>query len=1027
MPHPYSGAQKLLLAWAVVVLLPGCWAAESAEGPPQFSIRRWTTQEGLPQNRVGCIKQTRDGYLWIGTWAGLARFNGMNFAVFNRHNTPALVNDAINSLAEDTDGTLWIATQEGLVKFRAGLFRRVSVPGPMPDPNILRLATSRLGGIWLQIGGAVARLTSGGFSSAWLVETNNQPSICGLVEGADGGVNIFTGRAWLTISPTGDRRQTNFVHAADKPRILAGWPGETPGLAWAATEEGLAFLRAGQPNTFSGDQLKEQRASSIYQDRAHNWWVGTTRGGLFHRSAGSWSSLDLGLGGTVICLEDDREGNLWVGSSLGLVQVRKFSVRTYTTRDGLANNSVLSVCEGTDGAIWAGTDHGLSGIRDGKVSALGVAEPLLDWPDRSLWPAADGGVLISKAGAGLFEYHKGEFIERFNRASLPGDLNVLYRDTSTRLWVGGNRGVLAFDAKVPWHPCVAITNASMRDVRSVLQSRDGDLWFGTKRQGLVRFRNGEWKTFTTREGLSDDRVWSLLEDAEGMLWIGTDNGFNRYKDGRVFSFTSRQGLPEGTINCVLADNAGDLWLSGLRGIHRAHRRELNAVADGRAPTAQFISLGIADGMENPETNGGENQPAGWKARDGRLWFPTVLGVVVIDPDAVPHAEPAPRVVIEQVRADNDVVFGLVDRPDSDDSNSGSTVSGPTPSEQHSGSGVQSADSPLRLLAGHGHVLEFKYTANTFVAPERARFRYRLVGAEPDWREETSEHTVHYINLKPGDYRFEVIGANHHNVWSTQPATLSFSLAPHFWQTWTCYLLCGAGLVGVASAVLGYRLRWQRRLLKAEQQRALATERTRIARDLHDDLGTALTGLALELDVVSRESRNGSPVSLRLSDAAQSTRGLAERMREVVWTVNPRCDTVSSLASFLEQQVSQFLGLDGLKLHLDFPEDIPDLPLGAGARHQLALSVREALTNVVRHARATEVVVSLTILDAGSEAGQLLLVKVVDNGRGFQHDDIDGQGLVNMHARLEQVGGSFDCASSPGSGTTLTFRLPLQPK
>jgi signal transduction histidine kinase len=652
---------------------------------------------------------------------------------------------------------------------------------------------------------------------------------------------------------------------------------------------------------------------------------------------------------------------------------------------------------------------------------------MLDWPDRSVWPGADGGVLISKAGAGLFEYRMGEFMERFNRPSLPGDVNVLYRDTSTRLWVGGNRGVLAFDAKAPWHPCVTVTNASMRDVRSVLQSRDGSLWFGTKRQGLARLRNGEWKTFTTREGLSDDRVWSLLEDAEGMLWIGTDNGFNRYKDGRVFSFTSRQGLPEGTINCVLADNAGDLWLSGLRGIHRAHSRELNAVADGQAPTAQFISLGIADGMENPETNGGENQPAGWKARDGRLWFPTVLGVVVIDPDAVPHAESAPRLVIEQVRADNDVVFGLVDRPDSDDSDSESSLSGPTPSEQHSGPGVHSASSPLRLLAGHGHVLEFKYTANTFVAPERARFRYRLIGAEPDWREETTEHAVRYINLKPGDYRFEVIGANHHNVWSTQAATLSFSLAPHFWQTWTCYLLCSAGLVGLASVVLGYRLRWQHRLLKAEEQRALATERARIARDLHDDLGTALTGLALELDVASRESRNGSPVSRRLSETAQRTRGLAERMREVVWTVNPRCDTVSSLASFLEQQVSQFLRLDGLKLHLDFPEDIPDLPLGAEARHQLALSVREALTNVVRHARATEVVVSLTILNAGSEAGPLLLVKVVDNGRGFLHDDRNGQGLVNMRARVEQVGGTFDCASSPGSGTTLTFRLPLQPR
>jgi signal transduction histidine kinase len=294
----------------------------------------------------------------------------------------------------------------------------------------------------------------------------------------------------------------------------------------------------------------------------------------------------------------------------------------------------------------------------------------------------------------------------------------------------------------------------------------------------------------------------------------------------------------------------------------------------------------------------------------------------------------------------------------------------------------------------------------------------LVGADRDWREETSERTVRYINLKPGDYRFEVTAADHHNVWNPQPAAFAFSLAPHFRQTWAFYLLCGGGLAGLVSAVQGYRLRWQRRLLKLEEQRTLANERTRIARDLHDDLGTALTGLALELDVAGRQANEARPLAARLSETAQRTRDLAERMREVVWTVNPECDTVSSLAGFLEQQVGQFLKADGLRLRLDFPEDIPPLPLEAEARHQLALSVREALTNVVRHARATEVTVSLAVVD------QTVRVQVKDNGRGFRPCQTNGHGLANMKARMERVRGSFECLCEPEGGTTVSFRLPL---
>jgi signal transduction histidine kinase len=275
-------------------------------------------------------------------------------------------------------------------------------------------------------------------------------------------------------------------------------------------------------------------------------------------------------------------------------------------------------------------------------------------------------------------------------------------------------------------------------------------------------------------------------------------------------------------------------------------------------------------------------------------------------------------------------------------------------------------------------------------------------------------------LPPGRYRFEVIASGRNGVWSPTPAGFAFSIAPRFWQVWPFYLLCGAAAIGLAAVALAYRLRWQRRLLEVEGQRALASERARIARDLHDDLGTALTGHALQLDVIRREAQALPRVSERLAQAATGMRDLAERLREVIWSANPRCDTVSSLASFLEQQAGQFLGTAGLRVRIDFPENIPALALNGMARHQLALGVREALSNIVRHAGATEAVLSLAIEDGW------LIVGVADNGHGFKGGSAVeiGHGLANLRERFEQMGGTFECISAPGAGAKIRFRLAV---
>jgi signal transduction histidine kinase/ligand-binding sensor domain-containing protein len=786
---------------------------------------------------------------------------------------------------------------------------------------------------------------------------------------------------------------------------------------WVGTRAGLLLVEQGVERPVIQDQTWGRSVDFLYRDRSGAVWMSGHSGELDFWDGQRWTAVDAGEGSTalsVICMEEDREGSLWMGTDQGLVQLRKSPVRTFTMRDGLAGDNAWSVCQSKDGTIWVGTDRGVSCIRADRVARLAAAGPLPESQARCLWPNPAGGVWIAKQGAGLQEFQDGAFFQRIVPNALPVLVSALYQDRSDRLLIGSAEGVLQFQRGEVTPLAVPTTEqpgkrpdfpapASLRGIQAILEDRQGALWFGTKSQGLARLAQGVVTMFNRRDGLSHNSVWAIYEAADGALWLGTEGGLTRYRNGKCFVFSRQHGLGEETVNCVLEDDFGFLYLSGLHGILRIKRAELDAVADGRAAAVRSLTLGTGDGMESAETNG-EIQPAGWKARDGRLWFCTIRGVVVIDPKAIPSEEAPPPVLVEQVKADEEVVFGDGGKAE---------VGG-----QKAQAGGQRSESHFQLRAGHGHVVEFRYTANTFVASERARFRYRLLGANRDWREETSERTARYINLKPGKYRFEVTAADHHGIWNPVPASFGFSLVPRFWQTWTFYVLCGSGVIGLAAGLQAYRLRWQRRLLKLEEQRALATERTRIARDLHDDLGTALTGLALELDVAGRQAKEVAPLAGRLSEAAQRTRDLAERMREVVWTVNPKCDTVSSLASFLEQQVSQFLRADGLRLRLDFPEDIPELPLGAEARHELALSVREALTNVVRHAQATEVTLSLAITD------QTLRVQVKDNGRGFRQCQTNAHGLANMKARMERVRGSFECLCAPDGGTAVTFRLPL---
>lgn len=1049
--------QRGMFVWTALTglaLLLSALELRPEVAPVCYQVTRYTTEQGLPHNRIMSLLQTRDGYLWIGTLAGLARFDGVRFNVFDMSNTPEMTNDAINALAEDQqDGSLWINTGKGLLRYHQHRFERFEEQEGFPQP-FGGLWPARQGGLWYSPGWGRLALLQHRSVRTWRLRDERAVGHCITeVEEDEVATLLVLMHSSLfrfaptagTLTPLGppapsDTSYRHFLRQTNGMILLAAREG-----IWRGSKDGWEMIET----VVTGDPQCPQR---IQRSGNGNLWIQWSSDGpprLARFRAGRSEFLDLSDLPDYPMTEflQDREGHLWIGTESGLCQLRPKAVQVYARENGLRNDDVKSVTEGPDGTIWVGTAEGAIGIKDGQVTNLPPVEP------PSNWGRAEG--LLADRRGRVWYGARANTVAAFDHGAWvsPAPLNLgeswvrtLYEDRSGRIWAGFDRGVAWLNEagevqKLP-------SALSHPDVRVIHEDRRGDLWFGTYGGGLNRLHDGQITAYATALDEYNNRAWWIHEDADGVFWIGSRDGLNRFVPpgveqsreqksesrkgqslltsaatsataGRFFTFTTRHGLRENIVNNIQEDDLGYLWLSGPQGIYRVARQELNDVAAGRAAQAQVIAFGEAEGMLNSQCNGGANQPSGCKDRAGRIWFPTARGVAMVDPRAIQRNMVPPPVVIEQVKADEVIVYGdgicmegrsgVRARPHADElDRTASTVSCPQGS--------------TKIAAGQGRVLEIHYTGNSFAAPNRMRFKYRLEGYDRDWHfDDENRCAAFYTSLPPGPYTFHVIACNNHGVWSETPAEFAFTLAPFFWQTPLFYIVAGVALIGLGAAVQAYRLRWQRRLLKLEQQQALANERARIARDLHDDLGTALTGEALKLDVLRRAAHDGPAQTRPLAESAESLRALAGHMREVVWAINPRCDTVSSLASFLEHQAGHLLKADGLCCRLEFPEDISPLPLDGEIRYQLALGVREALTNAVRHAAASEIVLGLSV-----EADRLT-VRVADNGRGFRvaESRASGQGLENLHARLEKIGGRCECRSAPGAGTTIELRVPLQ--
>lgn len=990
-------------------MLGGSWPAPGRAAAPEaqrsYAVTTWRTKDGLPSDRVRRLLQDSTGFLWVATFNGLARFDGVRFRRYDVANTPVLPNNLINAVYEDRAGRIWFGHETGEISiWERGRFRALALDTEWKGSPIDHFAESGDHTIFvLNRKGWLRPIRN--FQAGPIVHELEGAAIRSLV--CDEGGQIWvTGRVGIhrydpsrnQLSPTAEVE----FDEVRRPHLL---PARGGGL-WVI---GTRDARRWHNGRWTGETI----ATDLRRRTPTNTWIQLADGRL------AASTLDEGLqifspDGTSLRVDahtglpanyvpavvEDREGNLWVGAGdLGLCRLRPSLVEMVAPPGGWQNRAVQAVLTSQAGEIWVGTEgHGVFRLRAGEWMhfdrsaglTLPVVKTLMEDREGRLWAG------LANGGFGYFQQN------RFRSSRSPTDLSAvfaLFQTSDGRLWLGGNSGVACLDGDRPVQ--LSPSFRTLTRVGAFGESADGALWIASLGSGLGCYQAGALKIFGRAEGLPSEYLWSLHVGRDGTLWIGTyDRGLVRWRAGRFSVIDTARGLPGNMVGQILEDDRGALWVGTNGGIACIAREELERCADGRSARVAATVFDQSEGLATLALAGGLQSTA-CRARDGTLWFASDAGLARIDPHLTPPPYRVPQVVIEAVRIEGEE----------------------TPI-------VGSAAPPMIVLSPGSRRLEIDYTGLSLSAPQRLRFRYRLEGAERGWVEAGPLRTAYFGYLRPGEYTFRVqaepgAGAEA----AVGEAVLRVRMKPFFWETtWFVVLVAGGAVLVVAGVVLILQhARHRRRLEQIARQQAIERDRTRIAHDLHDEIGSGLTQLSILSHAALTAAAQPEKSVGRLRQIQETTTEMTEAIDEIVWAVNPRHDSLESLLAYLGRVVQESAQRAGLQCHIDVPLDLRPLEVTAEYRHELYLALREALHNVSRHAGASAVWFCVR------RDGEEYVFRLEDNGRGFAaagarptESRRGGLGRESMATRLARLGGRFSCTDRPAGGAVVEFRVRLRP-
>ena len=956
-------------------MLAGTLPLRADDSP--FTVDSWTTEDDLPQSSVISIVQTHDGYLWLGTLNGLVRFDGNSFHPFNVNNTPGLPGDRIVFLFEDSRNILWVCTGNGgLCAIQNGVVKNFDIRA---------------------VGGRVLGAFEAG-DGIWFV-TDQLKLLC-----------WQNGQMAQQAMP-----QDKFLAYLALHMIVP----EKSGSNWQ--------LQNGRVQKLNGDKMEKDFGPSPWAKP--NSWISAT----LPTAGGSYLSISYDANVTAAC--EDPDGNLVVGTYDGIYWFDADGhFQHLTTREGLSGSTVLSLCFDHDGNLWAGMDSGgldrggLDRIRKNNFTSPAgfsgrVARSVTEDALGGYWGAFSGGggltysltnsaqhfrignygnawsvladrrgqVWAGTYGEGLFQLVSTNFLLVSLGVNIGPQINALFQSHDGKIWVGGQNGLGSFDGQ-NWNFYTTNDRLPPNPIRAIAEATNGDILIGTESAGLFLLRDGE---ITSKTAPVKD-ISCLLVGHDNTLWVGTaGHGLARLAQrGGWTTYATTNGLAGDDIGYLIEDGLGNLWIGSYEGLMRVSELSL---ADTAADSNKKISCRI---FLTRECSAGA-QPAALRAQDGKLWFPTIQGIVAVDPADLKTDTNPPPVIIESV-----LVNGVAQKDNS----------------------LNSLWTQPVTLAPGNQQLEIHFTALNFSAPKHAqlavRFKYSLdEGRGENYLDIGGERQVRFNKLPPGDYHFHVIACNEDGFWNDTGARLEIIVQPPFWRKpWfvaTSLLVFLGILAGTIYLISTAKLKRELRAL--HQKELIERERARIARDLHDQLGANLTQVTLLGEMAEADKHLPDEIEQHAQQICATARETTRSLDEIVWAVNPSNDTLEGLANYACKYAQDYFALANVSFHADLPADLPATPILPEVRHNVFLAFKEAVNNVVKHAQATRARVWLRL-----EPAEFIL-GVEDNGRG--PGDVSAKtlrnGLKNMNKRLADVHGQFEIAPGPNGGTIVRLIVPLK--
>lgn len=967
----------------------------------EYGFDIWTTAEGLPQNTVNGLAQTPDGYLWLATFDGLARFDGVRFKIFDKGNTKGIVNNRFAGIFADKDGAIWAWTENSILTiYQHGVFTSYSTPEALREG---------ITGIAADAEGKARIITSENnyyFDDGKLIlapdrKIRDQQTF---YFGKSGAKWSFTSDE---ISQYKDGIVTRYPLKLD-PQALQNTSSLVPyedsqGALWITLNTPLTYqlfrLKDGAMTVFTDKEIPELKDTLPYpitEESDGSLWfhfVNLTKekfpNTFVHLKNGSFSTWRAKESVEIRQSLIDHEGNFWLATYQGLKRFRRQLITTLSEKDGLDSNEVYPLLQTSNGDILIGTDKNLNRYADGKITNFGLKKPNpnKNFTLRGLWEDENQRIWLgSYFGSGWLE-------NKTLKAVIPIDATDFAVDSEGNVWLATNKGLYKYKEDKEIAHYTIENGLPHNEVITIHFDRHGNLWLGTF-DGLAQLKDDKVVNFNDAENSPKGFVRYIYEDAEGVLWFGTyGDGLVRYKDGNFFNYRVEDGLFNNGVFAILEDHRSNFWMSSNRGIHRVSRQELNDFADGKIPKLNSVSYDEKDGMQTAECNGGRI-PAAIKTKDGKLWFPTMGGVAIVDPEAEKLNPTSPLVVIENI---------VIDRKPFD---------------------LQSSPTKAELKAGQSNIA-IEYTGLSLTKSEQVKFRYKLEGIEENWIEAGTNRTANYSYLPHGEYTFRVIAANADGVWNNQGATIKIIVHPFYYQTWWFRGLLTLMIAVIIGFIYHYRMKNLRKIAEAQSEfsrrliESQEAERKRIASELHDGLGQSLAIISNRARMGKINRKNREIMLHEFDEISQNALEALDEVQQITSNLHPQYLERLGLTKALKAMFAKLADVIELNSEIDLIDNI----FPKEAEINVYRVVQESLNNVIKHSDASEAEIKI------KKVANEVIMTIKDDGRGFDTTNFKakgtGLGLVGLRERTKMLGGKISINSSIGNGTEIRVNLPIK--